>query len=607
MSGSVGSSRWFRAALLVAVVAVAACPRPRTRTTTDGVTASDTDTFPRDFTPPPPLPPAPGADPAAYGAGYLDLLAARIEPGWTQFLEDCRLRLPPSHPLNSPTLEATLNLVIDVHGAVVTSELVAPSGDREFDDAAVGVTADAAPFPAPAREFLSDDDLVYVTWRFARDRRQAGAATAKLTRIEWGLERAVPRFLDDGNLTEAARRVARATDRATDPVAVGFGERIMAAVIREGLASPDAGVQRLAIAAAGAAKIRAAARELRAIADGAMDVGLRGEAITALAAVGDTDATALLTTILERDAGANLELTAATAGALVALGAGDRVAAQVKAWFDTGRAGAAPADRARTWAALIATSGGPVPTAIPELGRLVSASEPRVRAAACRGLGAAAPVDGAAWKALGRGLKDADAGVRAACAGAIASAAAAGGKSRATWWLVAPLLRDRDERVRAAVVAAMGRLDPRRARTDLAPIGRDKSPLVAAAAAEAAARGGDVEAAAARLGHDSATVRLAAAAALADHGGDAGRARLAGHVDTDLAVRLRVIGVLPAGDALIAATSDPDPAIAIAGRQRAIEVAGRGPSLSVTAAAIAEAAPASATRVQLAAAWLAAR
>lgn len=596
------STGWLRAALLIALAAGAACPGPRTRTSTDGVTSSGTDSFPQDFTPPPPLPPAPGADPAAFGASYLDLLAARIEPGWTQFLEDCRLRLPPSHPLNSTTLEASLALVVDANGGLISSELVSASGNGEFDDAVRGVVADAAPFAAPQRTILSDDDQVYVTWSFARDRRQAGAATATLTRVEWGLERSVPRFLDDGNLAEAARRVARAAEAGPNPIAVSFAERVMAAAIREGLASADSAVQRAAIAAAAAAKIKAAARELRAIADGAMDVAVRGEAIAALAAIGDSDAATLLATILERDAGANLELTAAAAGALVRLGDGARVAAIVRTWLDQGKT-----DRARTWAALIATTGGAVPTAIADLGRLATTGDARTRAAACRGLGAAAPVADAAWKPLGRGLKDADAVVRATCAGAIASAAAAGGKSRATWWLVAPLLRDRDERVRAAATLAMGRLDPRRARTDLAPMARDKSPLVQAAVAEAAARGGDVDLAAARLGHDDAAVRLAAATALATLAGDAGRTRLASHLDADPAVRLVVVGVLPAGDALIAATGDPDPAIAAAARQRAIAVAGRGPSLAVTAAAIADAPPASAPRVQLASAWLAAR
>ena len=601
--------RWLVVACLLSLVAATGCPRSPRKHSTDGVTATGNDTFPTDFTPPPTLPPAPPADPNALGAAYLDLLAARIEPGWTQFLEDCRLRLPPSHPLNSPTLEAAVQLVLDNHGAVVSVELTAASGNREFDDAVVGVADDAAPFPPADRALLSDDDQVYLRWQFARDRRQAGAATAKLSRIEWSLERAVPRFLDDGNLSEAARRVAAAPSNA---VALAFGERVMIAVVREGLASHDAGVQRLAIAGAAAAKARPAARELRAIADGSMDVELRGAAIAALATIGDVDAVALLAAILERDAGANLELTGQAASALAALGGGAELRAVVTRWFAAGKAGATPSpgpaaqSRAPLWAALIATAGAPVPGATPDLARLVAASEPRVRAAACRALGTAAPSDTTAWKPLGRGLADPDATVRAACASAVATAAGAGGRSRATVWLVVPLLRDRDERVRAGAVLALARLDSKRAQTDLTPLAKDKSALVQASLAEAWARTAQLDRAAALLGSDVVAVRLAAATALGAFGGAPGAARLASHVDSDLAVRLAVLAVTTDRAALTAASADADPAVAAAASRRLTIVDGRAATLPATAAAIATAPAASAARVQLAAAWLAA-
>ncbi len=118
--------RWVAVCVLV-IVGATGCPQRVRRHSTDGVVASGTDTSPTDFTPPPPLAPAGPADPATFGAAYLDQLAARIEPGWTQFLEDCRLRLPPSHPLNSPTLEASLALAIDNHVSVADVSLAARS------------------------------------------------------------------------------------------------------------------------------------------------------------------------------------------------------------------------------------------------------------------------------------------------------------------------------------------------------------------------------------------------------------------------------------------------------------------------------------------------
>ncbi|MBK9030292.1 MAG: HEAT repeat domain-containing protein [Myxococcales bacterium] len=360
------------------------------------------------------------------------------------------------------------------------------------------------------------------------------------------------------------------------------------------------------MAAAAAAKARSAARELRAIADGAMDVDLRGAATEALAAIGDVDAVPLLLTILERDAGANIELTGSAAHALAVLDAKADLARVVAAWLAAGKAGKAPADRAKTWAALIAASGAPVPSAIAEIGKLVVAGEPRVRGAACRALGTAATADGAAWKPLGKGLADADASVRATCATAIARAAAGGARSRATFWLLTPLLRDRDERVRAAVVLALGRLDPKRGLPELLAATRDKSALVQTSLAEALVRAGELDRAVALLGHEQVGVRQAAALALAKLAGSAGQAKLASHVDVDVGVRLVVIGVLTDRAALAASASDPDPAVAAAAILRLVVVSGREATMTSSVSVVAEAAAGTAARVQAAGAWLAA-
>lgn len=594
-------------AAILSALLLAACPAARRTGTRDGVTASGNDSFPTDFTPPAPLPPPEPPDPSAFGLSYLEQMAPRLQAGWAQFLEDCRLRLPPGHPLNDPTLEATVAFVIDEHGAIVEASVVRPSGNAEFDEVVSAVATDAAPFPPAQVALRSDDDHVYVQWLFARDRRQAGLATASLTRVEWSLEQAVPKFLEDGNLTEAARRLARAAGASPAAPTLALAERVMFAAVREGLASADASVQRLAIAAAGDARIRPAARELRAIADGSLDVNQRGAAIAALAAIGDTDAVPLLVTILERDAGANAELTGAAARSLVALGGAAEVERVILGWLAEGKPGKTQAHRSRTWAALIAAGAAPAPRAIGDLGRLVGSGEPRVRGAACRALAATAVVDSAAWKPLGRGVDDPDASARAQCTAAIAEAAGAGGKSRATFWLIAPLLRHKDERVRAAAVLALGRLDARRGAPELVALAKEKSPLVLGSLAEAWVRAGELERAAGLLAHDSAAVRLATVLALREHGGDAGRARIAAHTDADPAVRIAILAVVTDRAALQAAAGDSDPAVAAAAARRLVIVDGRAATLAAAAAAIVAAPPASAARVNTAASWLAAR
>src|SRR4051812_42528869 len=249
-------------AALGGVGGLTGCPRVPPAHHGDQLTASGEVPYPTDFTPPPPLPPPDPPDPHAPGLAYLELLAPRIQAGWSQFLEDLRLRLPPSHALNSPTLATTIGVVLDAHGQLEDVTIVTPSGNQDFDEAALAVIGDAGPFPAPDRAALSDDGKVYVQWLLARDRRQAGLAAARLDRVEWSLDRAIPQFVAQGDISEAARRVAAAAAAASDlerPRVVELAAQMMAGAVREGLASADVGVQRLAIDAAAAGKVVGAA------------------------------------------------------------------------------------------------------------------------------------------------------------------------------------------------------------------------------------------------------------------------------------------------------------------------------------------------------------
>src|SRR5512146_950924 len=76
----------------------------------------------------PRLRPPPLIDPDARGAAYLGAVALQLQPGWGQFLDDCRLRLPAPHPLNNLSLSASVELAIDGRGGVVAVKL-ASSGN----------------------------------------------------------------------------------------------------------------------------------------------------------------------------------------------------------------------------------------------------------------------------------------------------------------------------------------------------------------------------------------------------------------------------------------------------------------------------------------------
>src|SRR5262245_53825433 len=134
---------------LLVVVALAGC----------GSTAPGAASPPRRPAPAAPAPPPGAIELGASGADYLGAVATQLEPRWAAFLDDCRLRLPASHPLNAITLAATFELVVGRDGRIVERRALAASGNGDFDTAIGDVLADASPLPAPPTELVSDDEL----------------------------------------------------------------------------------------------------------------------------------------------------------------------------------------------------------------------------------------------------------------------------------------------------------------------------------------------------------------------------------------------------------------------------------------------------------------
>jgi hypothetical protein len=183
----------------------------------------------------------PPIDPNARGAAYLTAVALQLQPGWGQFLDDCRLRLPAEHPLNAMTLAATYELVIAPDGAASMAHAVS-SGNADFDRAVHDVILDASPLPKPPEDLLSDDDRVHVKWLFARDGRQAGPATARIVDVDLPLGQVVSRRVDQHDLTRAARRIARELGHHEDETS-----EVARAVIHEGLTSSESAAQMAAL------------------------------------------------------------------------------------------------------------------------------------------------------------------------------------------------------------------------------------------------------------------------------------------------------------------------------------------------------------------------
>jgi len=531
-------------------------------------------------------------DPAARGAAYLNQLALQLEPGWGQFLDDCRLRLGKTHPLNQMTLAATAQFLVDAQGRTSALEITS-SGNQDFDQAVRDAIADADPLAPPPADLMSDDDHVHLRWLFARDRRQAGPATAAVIDVDLPVGDVVERLVGRGDLARAALRIRRAPPGDARTAAT---LRVMTAALREALSSADGATRRAAVDAIGRAGIKALVPDVRGLLESTIDTELRLVAISTALALEDRDACPQLTKQLAVDLVDHPRLAPAEARALVALGHAADVAASLVQML-------AHADPPNP-IALQVLAFAPTPALAGRLPGWLHHRDARVRAGACAAL-AGQP----SWPLVAEGLRDPDASVRTACIDTV-HARAADPKVATALPRVRALVHDRDRTVRAHALAALVVLDaphlvsavddpasevraafasalatalPSEAQADLRTLIDDRDPEVRAAAW---------------------TSLVALAAAPAD------RATLALHAVRDAAPQVR-LAALPAVDddqalAQVAATDDsPDvrtsAIVLLAGRR------GRAAIETDLLGRLAAAPTATAERVRIALAWLLAR
>jgi TonB family protein len=568
-------------------------------------------------------PPPPIVDLDAPDVPYRATVALQLQPGWGQFLDDCRLRLPRTHPLNAATLAATVELAVDADGHVVDVHL-ASSGNVDYDRAVRQVIEDAAPLPRPPRALWADDDLVHLRWLFARDRRQAGPATAGVVPHDLPVRSVVARLLAGGDLARAARRIRREPASSERDAAT---QALMVQTLREALASTDATVRRAAVVAIGRAGMRELAAAVRDLLATSSDVELRIVALDAAARLADRAAVSVALDQLRDDVVVNRRLAAAEVRALVALGAGADAASVLRDHLD-GAAAPEPT-------VLHVLAGLSVPELGTRLVRWQAATDPRVRAAACSALSAAPGGDAAS--AIVRGLRDRDATVRASCVEAIARRVA---DARPALARIRELASDRDGLVRAHAIAALGVLDP--ASLAVAPRAGDRSSrrdggssapgidrssddsaevraayaLALAAVAAASGEGATLAETRVRTLVDDRDADVRAAAWRAwlalPTGADthAARAAQALRAATDSAPQVRTASLAALDDdAMLTrlATTDDDPQTRTEALVTLAQRRGRGATAEHLLQRLADATPGSAERVRTALAWLLAR
>lgn len=531
-----------------------------------------------------PLPPAPPGDPAAEGAPYLALIAARLDPEWRHFLDDCRLRLPAEHQLNSAQLEATASLVAERDGRLSAVEL-AGSGNADFDQAVREVLSAVSPLPTPPAWLLSDDDKLRLRWRFARDHRQAGAAGGQVVWQEQPAVEVVARRLSAGDLEGAARRVARLPDG--DPALGEQARVVLQAAIAEGLGG-DVSVQREAVEAARRAGLRALAPRLLPLAQGA-DPALRGKVAAALAELAEPSTIPALIELL--GSAREPALAVALARALVATG--------MRPAAEAGVLQLVTGDRESVLAAVAALGELPMSPALAQLvTRWSTSKDPLVRGALCATVARAKVPAATRWDILGRGMGDRDGSARAACTGALAELA-----TRPLPWMrfaLTRLIEDRDQRVRAAALTAMLRWDAGKLDERLRTLAQDKDPQVRVAIAPGLAARRDAETLRALVADPDAAVRRAAAQALLPL--DEAFVGQVAVGDADARVRLVALGAAEPSAVLRALAEDES--LEVRAEVEIKSVAQRGESLQNGLLRVAGASAASAERVRVALAWL---
>ncbi len=543
------------------------------------------------------VPPAPTADPRvprllapplidpdAPGAAYLTAVALSLQPAWHQFLEDCRLRLPATHPLNRMDRTTTAQLTIGRRGELVELR-VAVSGSTDFDHAIEQVVHDASPLPPPPRELWSDDDQVHLVWTFARDRRQAGPATAKVIEVELPLRGVVDRRIGEHDLARAARRILRDKPSADREIAT---QRLMIAALREALESSDTSTKAAALEAIGAARATELAMEVRQVLQTASDLDVRRAAIGAVRRLDDDDAALILMEQLREDLRERAPLALAEAQALAEMSHTELVKPLLAGHL---------ANDPPNVTALRALAFAPIDELAPFLPSWLTRGTPRVRAAACAALAGysravAAPL-------VLRGLGDRDATVRAACLEAAIATPAI--KKR-----VAELVKDRDSIVRARALAAHvalgGKLDGALADAAL----NDRA--IDVRVAFALAKGVDARP---LLDDRDPDVRAAAWAAFAAPAqAPPGRSELAVRAATDPAPQVRRVAIRAIEDDDLLAkisTSDDDRDVRTTALLELARRRGRAGIADALLERLADAPPGSGERVRTALAWLLAR
>jgi len=398
------------------------------------------------------------------GAAFLSKVELAIAPPWESFVNDCRSRLSDSHTLNSQTLVTTIRIVTDSSGKIVALEPQSKSGNAEFDEVALEVVREVRQLPAAPPEWISDDGLVYLTWSFASDERQAGSASASISRVELPIAEAVPLLLKKQRVSVAIERILQADVSSEQGLLLlrDVARVILAQASTQG--EPDE--KKLALQTIRQGHFVGLTPNVR-LAASSPESQVVIASLQALGALGKREDHALILGILHRSAGLQAE---SAVRALLSLQGESLLSDTASLQSDK---------REQQLSGLAVVSVIENEGAVPAILTLINSRDRGVRLAAIRALGFQSLHVASAKKALIAAIQTPDAITRVAVMAAIGEAAARGMRSRNAYWKIVEMIGDRDQRVASAAIVASARLEPVRFAKELPRVLRRKFDTVA--------------------------------------------------------------------------------------------------------------------------------
>ena len=386
----------------------------------------------------PALPPAPSADPTVPGAAYLADMEQRLEPAWQQFLTDCRSKLAIDHPLNAMRLQTQIALTVAVDGKVIRRDTLS-SGVAEFDAVAHAIVDENLQLPPPPAELRSDDGTVRVEWLFARDRRRATAASARIVVMQAPTSVAVGGMLARQQYSRVASRLLTSADIDVGAATLQLSE----AITRRALVSDDSEAVRAAVAAI----IDDAPRLAPALL--AIASAQRDELWPMLYGFAEPQLAPILQQRLLAHAD-ELAMVLPRIQAAMPVATQSPTDAANTSWLAVSK----QLQQRKLWGHGLAVEAAlESATATMPDDAVVMRGQPATRGMACYGYVAVATTRRAAWRRVYEALQDGSATVRRDCARALRSSVPAPTSITKT---LRQLLNDPDHQVAAAAVDAMG-------------------------------------------------------------------------------------------------------------------------------------------------------